>query len=64
MLVRKSYGEKRKHRKRIYELKTLDKELDDDMKRGDEEKAQYVNFQLDFQLEIFYISQFIITLIF
>ena len=39
MLVRKSYGEKRK--KRIFTVKTLDKEIDEDaMRRGDEEKEQ------------------------
>jgi len=39
MLVRKSYGEKRK--KRIFTVKTLDKEIDEDaMRRGDEEREQ------------------------
>jgi len=38
MLVRKSYGEKRK--KRIWRIKTIEKEIDEDMRRGDEEKEQ------------------------
>jgi len=37
MLVRKSYNQKKQ---RIWTIKTLDKEQEDDMRRGDEEKEQ------------------------